>query len=102
MQRRQFARTMAATVGLARITDHQPTPSTQSTNIVVDGLDTSIVNEGFLGLLKTGGVDCVHKSLGDPASYAATYALLARHRETILPAVTVAEIREAKVQRFST
>ncbi len=98
MNRRQFAQTVAATAGLARIGDRPAAASVQSPRIVVDGLDTSIVNEGFLGLLKTGGVDCVHKSLGDPASYAATYGFLARHRDAIIPAVTVAEIREAKRQ----
>jgi membrane dipeptidase len=62
----------------------------------VDGLDTSIVNDGFLDLLKTGGVDCVHKSMGDAASYGVIYGYLAKRRDTIIPAFTVREIRENK------
>lgn len=99
MDRREFAQSVVAGVGLARANQRVRLPTAaQSPSIVVDGLDTSIVNEGFLELLKTGGVDCVHKSLGDPASYAMTYAFLARHREAILPATTVREIRDCKGQ----
>jgi membrane dipeptidase len=98
MNRRTFARGIAAGAGLAFLTERRTVSATQPARIVVDGLDTSIVNEGFLELLKTGGVDCVHKSMGDAASYGMMYGFLARHREVIVPAVTVKEIREAKRQ----
>jgi membrane dipeptidase len=101
MERRDFVQGIAATVtaSLGATGAALPRPAAaQSGGIVVDGLDTSIINEGFLQLLKTGGVDCVHKSLGEAPSYAQTYAFLARHRDQILPAFTVREIREAKAQ----
>lgn len=98
MDRRTFAQTLLASAATPSLSRRPPSPVIQNTELVVDGLDTSIVNEGFLGLLKTGGVDCVHKSLGDAASYGVTYGFLARHRETILPVVTVREMREAKRQ----
>lgn len=98
MDRRTFAHALAASAALPTIlTRATPTPL-QSTGLVIDGLDTSVVNEGFLGLMKAGGVNCVHKSMGDPTSYAATYAFLARHRDVILPVVSVREMRAAKGQ----
>lgn len=102
IDRRSFVQGIAATgtaLGLPATTDAGLDPPRQPlASLVVDGLDTSIVNEGFLGLLRAGGVHCVHKSMGDPASYAAIYAFLARHREAIVPATTVREIREAHRQ----
>jgi len=102
MNRREFVQGMAAAGAAIRLDGARPvagaTSQAQSTGIIVDGLDTSIVNEGFLELLKTGGVHCVHKSMGDAPSYAPMYAFLAKHRDTILPVTTVQEIRDAHRQ----
>jgi len=102
MDRREFLQGLTAAGGIATlgptVAAARTGPTLQAGTIVVDGLDTSIVNEGFLQLLKTGGVDCVHKSMGDAASYGMMYGFLARHRDTILPAFSVKEIREAKAQ----
>src|SRR5678816_2169580 len=76
MDRRDFARASAAAIGLASAPRFAAQPGAQAPRIVVDGLDTSIVNEGFLELVATGGVDCVHKSLDNTATYAAIYAFL--------------------------
>jgi membrane dipeptidase len=99
MHRRDFARAAAASIALAGTAPRLSRQSaSQDERIVVDGLDTSIVNEGFLALLATGGVDCVHKSMGDAATYAALYAFLHAHRDQVVPALSVKEIREAKRQ----
>jgi membrane dipeptidase len=99
MDRRDFARATVASIGMVTAAPRLSLrPASQDERIIVDGLDTSVVNEGFLGLLATGGVDCVHKSMGDIASYAPLYAFLHRHREQVVPALTVREIREAKRQ----
>ena len=101
MQRRDFVKSAALGAAASLTTSSSlrgEEPQTQASKIVVDGLDTSIVNEGFLDLVRTGGVDCVHKSMGDPASYAQMYAFLHQHRDEIVPAMTVREIRVAKQQ----
>jgi membrane dipeptidase len=100
MNRRQFVQGVTAAGAATALSEggtaaEQPA---QAPALVVDGLDTSIVNEGFLDLLKTGGVDCVHKSLGGPDSFASTYAVLAMQRDRIFPATTVREIRDARRQ----
>jgi len=98
MDRRDFARATAATIGLAAAPRMHSRPHSQAERIVIDGLDTSIVNEGFLDLVATGGVDCVHKSLDSVPTYAAIYAFLHTQRHRAVPAVSVREIREAKAQ----
>jgi len=102
IDRRRFVQGLAATAAAAGLTQSAAAtadpPRHQPRGLVVDGLDTSIINAGFLGLLEAGGVDCVHKSMGDAASYAAIYAFLAGHRDKIVPASSVREIREAKRQ----
>ena len=101
MDRRQFVESAAATAAALGFRPAERAPGksrARAERIVVDGLDTSVINEGFLDLLATGGVDCVHKSQGDPAYWATIYAFLARHRDRIVPAFTVKEIRDAKTQ----
>jgi len=89
MDRRDFARATAATIGLAAAPRFTTRAGAQAERIVVDGLDTSILNEGFLDLVATGGVDCVHKSLDNTATYATTYAFLHTQRHRAVPAVSV-------------
>ena len=99
MDRRDFAKVTAAVIGLGGVSlpDARRQPA-QADRLVVDGLDTSIVNEGFLDLVATGGVDCIHKSLDNQATYAAIYAFLHTQRHRAVPALSVREIREAKIQ----
>ena len=99
MDRRDFARASAAAIGLAAAPRFSARPESQAERIIVDGLDTSIVNAGFLDLVATGGADCVHKSLDNAATYAATYAFLHTQRHRAVPALSVKEIREAKGQK---
>lgn len=98
MDRRTFGRGVLAAAALTRWVRSPSVSAAESADLVVDGLDTSVASEGFLELLKAGGVDCVHTSMGDPATYATLYAFLARHRDAIVPVVTVREMREAKRQ----
>ncbi len=64
--------------------------------LVINGLDTSVVNEGFLKLLRAGGVDCVHKSVGNLDGIAALYSFSYEHRKELVIAKTVAEILRAR------
>jgi membrane dipeptidase len=64
--------------------------------IVVDGLDTSIVNAEFLELLRAGGVDCMHGSLGTVEHYGYFYGFADEHPDEVAVAKSVADIRRAK------
>ena len=70
--------------------------ATRSGRLVIDGLDTSVVNEGFLKLLRMGGVDCVHKSIGNPDDIASLYGFAYEHRKELTIAKTVGEILRAR------
>jgi membrane dipeptidase len=100
MDRRQFVEGVAATAAAVgfRPAEGSTAGHRRAERIVVDGLDTSLINEGFLDLLEAGGVDCVHKSQGEPLYWAMIYAFLAHHRDRIVPAFSVKEIRDAKSQ----
>ncbi|MEE8513064.1 MAG: hypothetical protein V3S36_10510, partial [Acidiferrobacterales bacterium] len=101
MHRRDFVKSTAIGAA-ASLTASSPLmadeAAAQASKIIVDGLDTSLMNEGFVGLLKTGGVDCVHQSMDGLPSYGAMYSFLDQHKNEIVPATTVREIREAKRQ----
>ena len=99
MDRRDFAQATAAAIGLVAAPRFPSRTQARDTRIVIDGLDTSIVNEGFLDLVAAGGVDCVHKSLDSVPTYAAIYAFLHAQRHRAVPALSVREIREAKQQK---
>ncbi len=62
--------------------------------LVVDGLDTSIVNDDFLKLVRKGGAHCVHKSMGSMLTFDVLHEFVDA-RDEVLIAGTVAEIREA-------
>ena len=70
----------------------------QRSTLVVDGLDGSALTEQYLGMLKAGGVDCWHQSVGGLASFANLLTFLDQHSQTIVQAGTVREIRQARQQ----
>lgn len=70
----------------------------QRSTLVVSGLDVSTLNERYLGMLKAGGVNCWHKSMGGTQSFADVYNFLDQHSDTIIPVTTVREIRQAYQQ----
>ena len=64
--------------------------------IVVNGLDTSLLNDEFVGLLRTGGVDSVHKSAGALIHYGQLHHNLDKHADNMVLATTVSDILAAK------
>jgi membrane dipeptidase len=68
----------------------------QPNRLVVDGLDTSAINDEFLGLVRQGGVHCVHKTLFQEATFRDFHAFAAARTDSVVVATTVAEIRAAR------
>jgi membrane dipeptidase len=67
----------------------------QLTTLVVDGLDPSRLSVEYLDLLKAGGVNCWHRSVGDDfASFASLLDFCDEHRSRIAPAGSVRDIRQ--------
>jgi len=64
--------------------------------MVAEGLDTSVLNEEFLGLLKKGGVDSVHRTSGALIDYGIMHQFLDEHPDKIMLATTVSDIQSAK------
>lgn len=71
----------------------------QRSTVVVDGLDGAAPTAKYLEMLRSGGVDCWHQSVGGLASFAALLAFLDKHPQSIVQAGTVREIRQAREQR---
>jgi membrane dipeptidase len=74
-----------------------------SARLIVDGLDVSQLNEKFLDLVRQGGVDCVHKTVGGIAgagtldnSFGAVYEFADRHTDRMAIATSVRDIRQAR------
>jgi len=68
----------------------------QRSTLVVDGLDPSPLSEKYLEMLKAGGVNCWHQTLGGFARFAGLLSFLDQHADKIVQAGTVQEIRAAK------
>ncbi|MGW8181977.1 MAG: membrane dipeptidase, partial [bacterium] len=124
MKRREFIRNAALagiTAGIARTSKATPLPpapngyrntsplsrqndSDRSSNrepqkihdstLIVSGLDVSSLSETYVDMMKKGGVNCWHKSMGGIESYAPVLNFCDAHRKDIAPATTVREIEE--------
>lgn len=70
----------------------------QRSTVVVDGLDGAAFTEKYLQMLKAGGVDCWHQSVGGFAAFARLLTLLDEHSDMIVQAGTVREIKQAREQ----
>lgn len=70
----------------------------QRSTLVVDGLDPSALTEKYLDMLKAGGVNCWHQSVGGLASFANLLTFLDKNSQTLVQAGTVREIRQAREQ----
>ena len=70
----------------------------QRSTLVVDGLDPSALTEDYLKMLKAGGVNCWHQSVGGLGSFANLLTFLDKNSQTIVQAGTVREIRQAREQ----
>ena len=65
--------------------------------LVVNGLDVSDLNEEYLGLIRKGGVDVWHKSVGGGVrAFADAHNFVDNHSDEITIVRTVAEMYEAK------
>ena len=69
----------------------------ERSTLVVDGLDPSALNEKYLEMLKAGGVNCWHQSLGGIASFANLLSFC-DELPTLIPAGSVREIRQIHAQ----
>lgn len=103
MNRREFVQAAAATgaavgLGESALAARDGQPAQPRGRLVVDGLDTSVMNEGFLKLLRTGGAHCVHQSMGGLDSYGTLHDFLDAHQAEIVLATTVRGIHEAREQ----
>lgn len=70
----------------------------QRSTLVVDGLDPSALTKEYLGMLKAGGVNCWHQSVGGLASFAALHSFFDAHADTLVQAGSVREIRQIHQQ----
>ena len=102
MDRRSFVKSVAFTgasaaflnsvPGSAKAQSQSPSPS-----IIVNGLEASKLNEGFLDLMRKGGAHCVHKSMGATIeSYGQAHDLVARNPKDVTITTTVREIGDAR------
>ena len=64
--------------------------------LIVDGLDVSILDEAFIKMLRTGGVHCVHKSVGDALHIGEIYHAIEENSQDLVLAKSVADIYQAK------
>jgi len=70
-------------------------PAGQRPRLVVDGLEASEINDGFLELVRQGGAHCVHKTLFGHDSYAAFHGFVEARSDRVVIAKTVRDIRDA-------
>jgi len=75
--------------------DHATALAVEHATLVVNGLDPSSRRPEYLRMLKAGGVNCWHQSVGDDfASFAALFEFFDEYKAQIGPAGSVAEIRQ--------
>jgi membrane dipeptidase len=67
-----------------------------ASRIVVDGLDTSVLNDEFIALLKKGGVNSVQKSEEQLSALGELHEFIDAHSDQLTFATTVADIRAAR------
>jgi len=67
-----------------------------SGRIVVDGLDTSVINAEYIDLLRKGGVHCIQRSAVEFTDFGFMHTLLDELADSMVLTTTVAEIQTAK------
>jgi membrane dipeptidase len=76
-----------------------------SSRLIVDGLDVSLLDDAFLGLLHRGGVHCVHQTVGGVVgtyasfgklTFGSFYEFLDAHADQMVVATSVRAIRQAR------
>jgi len=76
-----------------RSPDRDPQKIHDST-LIVSGLDVATLSETYIEMMKKGGVNCWHKSMGGIEAYAPVLNFCDAHSDDIVPATTVREIEE--------
>lgn len=66
--------------------------------IVVNGLDPSNLRAEYFEMLKAGGVSCWHRGGGNLAAFASALTFFDQHKDKIVPALSVRDIRQAHQQ----
>jgi membrane dipeptidase len=90
-------------MGLMSARAHAAAPAgTAAPPVVVDGLDCSLVSEKFLELMRQGGANCVHLTVGGvaedsggTAGFGTLYEFADKHGDQMVIARTVRDIRQA-------
>jgi membrane dipeptidase len=93
----------SAATGLTSARANAAAPAgTASPPIVVDGLDCSLVSEKFLELMRQGGANCVHLTVGGIAEddggtpgFGTLYEFADKHGDRMAIATSVRDIRQA-------
>ena len=97
LNRRQLFSHLAA-LGIASGLSRPLLAASKEAPIIVDGLDTSKMDEAFIQMLRQGGVDCVHKSMGDAVHFGEIYYFIEQHSKDLMLAKSVADIQQAKAE----
>jgi membrane dipeptidase len=66
--------------------------------VIVDGLNTSRLDEAFVERIRRGGVDSVHLSMDGALTYGKAYHFLDKNSDSIVLAKSVGDIIDAKAQ----
>ena len=69
---------------------------TDDKRVIIDGLNGSVLGEGFVERLRKGGVHCIHKSVWNVMSFGQIYYYLDQHSDDMTLAKSVADIHQAK------
>ena len=98
--RAQESTQIVATPSVTKVdeADYPEAWKVQRSTLVVDGLDPSPLTENYLGMLKAGGVNCWHQTLGGFTSFANLLSFCDQHSGAIVQAGTVKEIQQAHEQ----
>jgi membrane dipeptidase len=89
------SRSQNSTDAIRAKADHATALEVERSTLVVNGLDPSSRRPEYLTMLKAGGVNCWHQSVGDDfASFAALFDFFDEYKSQIGPAGSVAEIRQ--------
>lgn len=81
--------------GAARAGDRSK-PAANNDRVVINGLDTSDINDEFLNLLREGGVHCSHVSVGDAYSFGTMLRFVDERQDKVAIARTTGQILAAK------
>lgn len=71
-------------------------PAVRNDRVVINGLDTSDINDEFLDLLRKGGVNCSHVSVGEAYSFGTMLRFVDERQDKITIARTTEQILAAK------